>query len=766
MSFDKVKAMRNAERYLAQGKIRAAIVEYKSVIESDQNDYSTLNMLGDLYAKASEPDEAIRCFTQVAEHYSKQGFAQKAIAIYNKISRLKPDSLEVSAKLAQLYQTKGSVAEARVHYNTLAEQYTRAGRKAEALAVWKQIANLDPTNTDIYLKIADACWQSQQKEEAASAYIEAGSRLTARKQYESAVTAFSRALEIRPDDVLALKGFVDSQINLGYPEEAAKTLEGSLSRQPYNREIMYLLIDCYLEMGNTAEAEKTTVKMVEQEPANYPKLLDLVKVYLKKSDLESAVRILSMASEHMLVGGQAEELLRLINEILAKNPEQVTALRLLVRLYSWQRDEAQLKSSFEKLAEAAKLNDAPDDEKYALSQLIMISPQNAYYAQRLHELTALNGEAFVPPPTLSPSQDVPTFESFAGLGHENESPSQSEAVFAEYGSDLNYSNGNGNGSFKTEITHTIETDVSVIEEGDLPISETDIQPNNAENPELSEFELHNLQKELEGIDFYVAQGFMDLAEKSLVELEERFGKHSEIDKVRESLSLGQPNLAYNEEIEDQSEEVQAVEEPSVEEIQTTPEVEDSEAVVPVAQEETAEEIVAEVIENVEVVPAAEEIDPPSSLNQSGANLLDEIKSEFGIVENKPIENDDDFETSYQTGIAYKEMGLMEDAIREFQTAVKLVSKDDGTRRFFACCNLLGHCFMEKQMPSIALMWYKRGLEAKNLTEEETYALQYELANAFEMAGDKQKASEYFEQIYAMNVSFRDVGVRLHNLRSA
>jgi tetratricopeptide (TPR) repeat protein len=166
------------------------------------------------------------------------------------------------------------------------------------------------------------------------------------------------------------------------------------------------------------------------------------------------------------------------------------------------------------------------------------------------------------------------------------------------------------------------------------------------------------------------------------------------------------------------------------------------------------------------VPAAEEIDPPSSLNQSGANLLDEIKSEFGIVENKPIENDDDFETSYQTGIAYKEMGLMEDAIREFQTAVKLVSNDDGTRRFFACCNLLGHCFMEKQMPSIALMWYKRGLEAKNLTEEETYALQYELANAYEMAGDKQKASEYFEQIYAMNVSFRDVGVRLHNLRSA
>ena len=95
MSFDKIKAMRNAERFLAQGKIRAAINEYKRVVESDPKDFSTLNMLGDLYAKASDTQEAVKCFTHVAEHYGKQGFSQKAIAIYNKISRLSPESLEI-----------------------------------------------------------------------------------------------------------------------------------------------------------------------------------------------------------------------------------------------------------------------------------------------------------------------------------------------------------------------------------------------------------------------------------------------------------------------------------------------------------------------------------------------------------------------------------------------------------------------------------------------------------------------------------------------
>ncbi len=111
-----------------------------------------------------------------------QGFAHKAIAIYNKISRIEPNSMEVSAKLAQLYQSKGSLSEARTHYTTLAEQYQRKGQKIEALAIWKQIAELDPNNTDIYLKIAEVCWQENQHDEAAKAFTEAGLRFTEQEQ--------------------------------------------------------------------------------------------------------------------------------------------------------------------------------------------------------------------------------------------------------------------------------------------------------------------------------------------------------------------------------------------------------------------------------------------------------------------------------------------------------------------------------------------------------------------------------------------------------
>ena len=124
--------MRNAERYVSQGKIRAAISEYRTVVENDPRDIATLNMLGDLHAKNAERREAVDCYLQVAEHYNTQGFAQKAIAIYNKISRIQPDSIEVSAKLAELHKVKGSLSEARLHYTTLAEHYQKTGKRLEA----------------------------------------------------------------------------------------------------------------------------------------------------------------------------------------------------------------------------------------------------------------------------------------------------------------------------------------------------------------------------------------------------------------------------------------------------------------------------------------------------------------------------------------------------------------------------------------------------------------------------------------------------------
>lgn len=733
MSFEKTKVMRNAERFLSQGKIRAAISEYKKIVENDAKDFSTLNILGDLHFKNSDKTEAVACFAQVAEHYSRQGFSHKAIAVYNKISRIQPGSMEISAKLAQLYQARGSVAEARAHYSALAENYQRKGQKLEALAVWKQIAELDPNNTEIYLKIADVCWQEEQFDEAAESFTEAGLRFLNQKNYEAAITAFNKSLDVKKNHLRALNGLIKAQIGAGYSDEAAQKLEDILKEQPFNRDILYLLADCYIDMNLPTEAERTVVKLVEQEPANYPKFLELVKVYLKNDDLNSAARILSISAEHLLVGGQAEDFLGWTNEILAKNPEQIDALRLLVRYHGWQRDAGEIRASLERLAETAHQVGAPEDERYALAQLVMIAPHEADYAKRLQEVNALNGfedanaavAAESEPAIENKPIDIPQFENFAAADDDESSDGQT-ATDVNYG-EYDFSAENLDSYvYQADGENEAASDVKQFdfynEEFAENIGENQIAADenqasdyySAQNQPSVEANLADelkLQKEIESIEFYVGQGYTDLARKSLAALEAEFGSRNEFEDLRRKMDGS--SIAV--------------------EIETS-----------ASNGSNGNGKKAVVFETLDEL--ADEFDAPQSENKSA--------------------DEDDYETHYHLAIAYKEMGLMEDSIREFQIALGFVKVDDGTRRFYQCANLLGHCFNEKQMPNLALMWYQRSLETPDLSGDEKLALYYELGSAYQSGGEIEKAIEYFERLYAEDVDYRNVIERLGVLRES
>jgi tetratricopeptide (TPR) repeat protein len=148
-----------------------------------------------------------------------------------------------------------------------------------------------------------------------------------------------------------------------------------------------------------------------------------------------------------------------------------------------------------------------------------------------------------------------------------------------------------------------------------------------------------------------------------------------------------------------------------------------------------------------------------SAQSNGAKPLDiaEIRNEFGIDDLDPVVETGDYDTHYQMGIAYQEMGLTEEAIKEYQDAIALARPNDGSKRFFQCANLLGHCFMESGMANLALTWYRRALETNDLNEDEKQGIWYELARAYEAEGDIENAGRYFEQVYAENVDYRDVG---------
>jgi tetratricopeptide (TPR) repeat protein len=120
---------------------------------------------------------------------------------------------------------------------------------------------------------------------------------------------------------------------------------------------------------------------------------------------------------------------------------------------------------------------------------------------------------------------------------------------------------------------------------------------------------------------------------------------------------------------------------------------------------------------------------------------------------------EDHETHYNLGIAYKEMGLTDEAIGEFQVAAK------DPQHAVECCSMLGLCFLEKGLPQLAIKWYNKGLETPGIREEERLGLQYDLGSLFFELGDREAAYRTFLEIYGTNASFRDVGDRLKELQA-
>ena len=154
--------------------------------------------------------------------------------------------------------------------------------------------------------------------------------------------------------------------------------------------------------------------------------------------------------------------------------------------------------------------------------------------------------------------------------------------------------------------------------------------------------------------------------------------------------------------------------------------------------------------------------PPAASAESGPlkEVFDEFRAELGEMGAE----DEDLETHYNLGIAFREMGLLEEAISEFQKVAKATDHGRPFRYTMQCCTLLGLAFMEKGQPSIAAIWYERALKTPGNDPESVLALRYDLGVAQESAGEPEAALKSFSQVYAMNIDYRGVADRIAALQ--
>jgi tetratricopeptide (TPR) repeat protein len=156
--------------------------------------------------------------------------------------------------------------------------------------------------------------------------------------------------------------------------------------------------------------------------------------------------------------------------------------------------------------------------------------------------------------------------------------------------------------------------------------------------------------------------------------------------------------------------------------------------------------------------------PPAAEHHAESGPLREVFDEFRAELGEMGGEEEDLETHYNLGIAFREMGLLEEAISEFQKVAKATDRGKAFRYAMQCCTLLGLAFMEKGQPNIAAIWYERALHTPGVDAESTLALRYDLGVAQESAGDIEGALKSFSQVYAGNIDYRDVADRIASLQ--
>src|SRR5712671_4420336 len=292
MAIQRDKIIASAEKLVAKGKIEPAIKEYERLLDDNPSDVNTLNRIGDLWVRINRNDEAVKVFGRIADHYSRDGFFFKAIAIYKKINKLDPSKLDIYAKLADLYAKQGLAMEAKSQYQVLADYYLKHGDPQNAVAIYKKISELDPNSINVHVKLADLYSQNNRTAEALKEYDRVGRMLLKRSMLDEAVQVFKKALKIDAGNIELVESLVTALLEAKDYDNALQIVQTSIESSSDNPRLLAINGRILLAKGDLAGARAALERALSRD-ANAAGVREaLADLYVKVGNADGALEML------------------------------------------------------------------------------------------------------------------------------------------------------------------------------------------------------------------------------------------------------------------------------------------------------------------------------------------------------------------------------------------------------------------------------------------------------------------------------------------
>ena len=329
MALDRDATLKKAEKLLRQGRLEPAIAEYLCVVEEFPRDWSTANTLGELYARAGQPQQAVGQYARIAQHFVDEGFYPKAAALYKKILKLQPQDETTQIQLADISARQGLLADAKSHLNAIAARRRAKGDRRGAAEIVVRLGTIDPADFEARLTAARTLEEMGEEEEAGKRFKALHDDLVEKGRTAEAIDALKEFVRINPLEREARSTLAKAALGQGDLAGAREFLdEDSAGEDPT---LLLPLAEIELRSGELARAKVLLGRLLGADPSRRADVAALGWSFVGSSP-ETTFTCIDAAVDGATATAEFQEAATSLQEFVARVPGQIPALLKLVEV--------------------------------------------------------------------------------------------------------------------------------------------------------------------------------------------------------------------------------------------------------------------------------------------------------------------------------------------------------------------------------------------------------------------------------------------------
>ncbi len=776
-NLDAIKIL--GQTYLDRRQLREAKACFMRALHISADETGSLEEVGRSFIEAGELDEAYSTLVPIGEQFIKKGKVDEAVRLFRNVLYADENHLPSLEMLVSIYRENDQTADAILTLEKMIQGLMSKGADAQAAAKIQDLLAMDPNNLEWRARLDQL--QSGGEDPVADDPVSDFVDLTGGEdsfQLTDDENAISMTAQPEETDLSA-----DNGPDAMEPTDLATKIRNHLTEA-----------EVFMKYGIMDQALTHLHEIKEIEPFHIEANLKLKQIYQEREDTDSLIQCTVGLINGHIDQEKYHDALDFVKELEQYRPDIARIHRGRIESLLYQSDKADQEERETTMSQYSLDFNAGSTSLSRDSQALSFSETDADVVDFRDLSGKQQDEPSSPPDDGIWSLDMPQEPASEKPGHRAQDLADMYASQVENPGDVTFDNISSldfapEGSMSqsndpvadddpafhfqddvtgvTDLSDITAEDLEEVEDGTDPFSEpaipsavdgtldeselldedhledADFEP---EPPPASEPEAatpmgsapgggeRSLASELEEIDFFISVEAFEDAQNLLQEAHNRFGDHPLIlERMQEVQAHTNTDGTHG----------MAIAETGTGGAAPTHDLLD--------QDTGFFDLAAELSE--ELFDDGGEINDKTG--QEEIQSVDELFEEFKKGVDEQI-SDDDYETHYDLGIAYKEMGLLEEAINEFRRAQR-----DQTR-FLECSTLIGNCMIELGRTEDAIEHYEGAL-AKSGTQNETIALKYECALAYQGLGELEKALALFMEIRAVEADYRDLESRIEAL---